>query len=135
MGDAAKAHCKQHWDTVGECSYLLDWTQCQTRYCIDASEEDGSFGRLINHTGKHPNISPYGQIISGTMQVLFRTIKNIEPGDELLWSYEQFQGGRPEWMKASSCPCSGCQKKRMVSFFLILILYFSMIVSKTSSVS
>lgn len=55
---------------------------------IDANKDDGSFGRFINHSKKHPNIKPVTHKENGKVKtVLFIAIIDIKAGEELLFNY------------------------------------------------
>lgn len=76
-------------------------------YSIDAHRDDGSFGRLINHSKKHPNV--YSQLRTykdeeGNCRfiVVFRPCHKIKKGEELLWDYRNFSGA--SWF--DKCPCT-----------------------------
>ena len=61
-----------------------------------------SFGRLISHCGKHPNlrlIYPY---------VLLETNCNILPGEELMYDYRDRATGLEDFMQYRNCICSKC---------------------------
>ena len=83
-------------------------------FAIDAPVDDGSQGRLINHARAHPNIRPTPMEIRGTLYVVFVVIREVLPGEELLYDYgERATGDRPPWLNTCSCPrCSRKQRKR-----------------------
>jgi hypothetical protein len=54
---------------------------------LDASEDDGSLGRLINDGVKGANASPKAFIVDGRPRVFFFGNAKICPGEELLYSY------------------------------------------------
>lgn len=53
--------------------------------CIDARVDDGSFGRLINHSKKNANIFPRTSTCSP--KIMFYTLRKISAGEELLYNY------------------------------------------------
>lgn len=76
--------------------------------CIDAAAEDGSFGRLINHSRNEPNVAPRAlklpprtiklprrgsrafrrpRTINVQPGIGFHALRDIAPGEELLYDY------------------------------------------------
>lgn len=56
-------------------------------YCYDGTNDDGSFGRLINHSRLNPNIQPKVEIIRDKPYIYFKAINNIPAGTELRYDY------------------------------------------------
>jgi len=56
-------------------------------FSIDASAEDGRFGRLINHSKRHPNLKPKVCAVDGSPRLFFTARRNIVAGEELLYDY------------------------------------------------
>ena len=56
---------------------------------IDATKEDKSLGRLINHSRQHSNLIPQvvEDDIDGKSRVIFKSSKDVNVGDELLYDY------------------------------------------------
>lgn len=54
-------------------------------FSIDATEEDGSYGRLINHSDRNMNIAP--RLMDEKKKIYFVALRNIDPGEELLYEY------------------------------------------------
>ncbi|KAI5615870.1 SET domain-containing protein 5-like, partial [Silurus asotus] len=46
-------------------NYLFDFTRNGTCYCIDASQEDGTLGRLVNDDHRNPNCKVRTIIVEG----------------------------------------------------------------------
>ena len=55
--------------------------------CVDATVEDGSMGRLMNHEKKKPNVVMKVVNVNNVPQVVFFAIKDIEVGQELCYDY------------------------------------------------
>ncbi len=53
--------------------------------CIDAGVEDGSLGRLINHSKRNQNILPRKHVSRPVIE--FVALRDILPGEELLYDY------------------------------------------------
>lgn len=57
-------------------------------FSIDATEDRGQFGRMMNHSRKAPNMVPQlYEDISETPHVCFFTNMAVGAGDELLYDY------------------------------------------------
>ena len=80
-----------------EIEYAIEFEEdrCYTYYfryneqvwCYDATEDDGSFGRLINHSKLKPNIHSKVEVINDTPYVYFKALKDIPVGTELRYDY------------------------------------------------
>ena len=89
-GEEAKKYlrcCRE--DEFTDTRYLLEFEYCGEKYLIDGLAEDGSQGRLINHSSKHPNIKRSPYVVEGRLHLLFVAIKNIDSGAELFYDYGQ----------------------------------------------
>ena len=61
-------------------------------FSIDASEEDGSFGRLINDDHKTPNLKVKTVQVNGLPHLCLFSIRDVVAGEELTYCY-----GDAEW--------------------------------------
>ena len=68
-------------------SYILEFKFKEKRWAIDATKEDGTVGRLINHSRLLQNIKPVVGVINEIPYVYFVAIRNIFKGEELLYDY------------------------------------------------
>ena len=68
-------------------SFMFYFHEGEQQYCIDATEESGRYGRLINHSKKNPNISPKVVMLNTTPRLIFLAKFEIMPGQELLYDY------------------------------------------------
>lgn len=70
-------------------SFMFYFRHRNEQYCIDATKESGKYGRLINHSKKHPNLSP--RVISFPTEEVLHLIlvakQDIEFGEELNYNY------------------------------------------------
>ena len=82
--------------SVGEQSYLKQGGCYFFKFCfnskyhyIDSSEENNTFGRLLNHFSLHPNVRPVPSDIFGNqkLEILFTAIRDIRAEEELFWNY------------------------------------------------
>ncbi|EAN33525.1 N-lysine methyltransferase SETD8-A [Theileria parva strain Muguga] len=70
-------------------SFIFFFKHNGTRYGIDATEEDISFGpaRLVNHSRKNANIVPKTLLSNNYPRLIFIAKRDIECGEELLVDY------------------------------------------------
>ena len=54
---------------------------------IDATKEDGSYGRFINDSVNRPNCHPKVIRVNDVAHIAFFAIKAIKPGEELRYKY------------------------------------------------
>ena len=57
------------------------------QYCLDATEESGRYGRLINHSRKNPTCYPKVVTVNGTPRLIFRAKSDLMPGQEVQYDY------------------------------------------------
>ena len=74
---------------------------------IDANEDNGSYGRLINHSKRHPNVKPVPHKERGNFKtILFLAMADIDAGEELLFNYgEMYHAGIFDCVEG----CSKCR--------------------------
>ncbi|XP_057199061.1 histone-lysine N-methyltransferase set-1-like [Triplophysa rosa] len=72
-------------DTQG--NYLFDFTWNGRRYCIDASKEDGSLGRLVNDDHIHPNCKVKTVVFKEKPHLCLFSIRDIFPDEEITYNY------------------------------------------------
>lgn len=89
-----------------------------------ANEEDGSFGRLINHSRWHPNLhqlklqwfsipdsySKRRSALKMKIQLaMFVAKRQILPGEQLFWNYgDDYDFGEGDTCWQNDCYCSNC---------------------------
>jgi hypothetical protein len=78
----------------------MDYDDDDGSFCIDSTSR-GNMGRWINHSYEQPNLAPRfdhsaGPVLNGRRMPLIKFFaqRDIEPGEELLWSYMHTRGGR-----------------------------------------
>ena len=54
---------------------------------MDATEDDGTFGRMMNHSKNNPNVIPKRLNVDDKPRMFFVAKHSIHVGDELLWDY------------------------------------------------
>ncbi|CAL8291717.1 unnamed protein product [Gadus morhua 'NCC'] len=81
-------------------------------WCIDASREDGSFGRLVNDDHRHPNARMKRIDFAGSTHLCLFALKDIKEGEEIAYNYggedcpwrKQIATGKPDVPCVSSNP-------------------------------
>lgn len=73
--------------SVGVGSYLYFFEHGGRGWCVDATRENFSFGRLLNHSKKKPNIKASICEIDGDPRILFTALIDIPSNTELLYDY------------------------------------------------
>ncbi|XP_029918133.1 N-lysine methyltransferase KMT5A-A-like [Myripristis murdjan] len=56
-------------------------------WCIDASREDGSFGRLVNDEHRHPNCKMKKIEVNGNPHLCLFALSDIKEGEEITCDY------------------------------------------------
>ncbi|XP_064208087.1 uncharacterized protein LOC135263699 isoform X2 [Anguilla rostrata] len=72
--------------------FMYDFLWHGKTWCIDASLEDGSLGRLINDDCKSPNCKIKRIIVDGKPHLCIFALKNISTGEEITYNY-----GNNDW--------------------------------------
>lgn len=91
-------------ETGSEDSFLYFFTFDSRRLCIDATVDDGTWGRLVNHSRIRPNCHMISLRVDKTPVLVLVAKRDIVPGEELLYDYGE---SRPEkilecdWIKNS----------------------------------
>ena len=78
---------EKYYDMMGMGSYILEFKFNEQRWAIDATEENGSYGRLINHSKLSQNIKPVVHVRKGQPVVIFVALRDIQSNEELLYDY------------------------------------------------
>ncbi|XP_034530165.1 histone-lysine N-methyltransferase, H3 lysine-36 specific-like isoform X4 [Notolabrus celidotus] len=76
---------RHYSETQSTFLYEFDWQKRQ--WCIDASKEDGSLGRLVNDNHTSPNCIMKKVIVNNKPHLCLFAVKNIEIGSELDYNY------------------------------------------------
>ncbi|XP_078023605.1 N-lysine methyltransferase KMT5A-like [Epinephelus lanceolatus] len=88
-GNLLKQDSPLHWrhydDT--EAVFLFDFQWKGKSYCLDASVEDKSLGRLVNDDNKKPNCKMKTIDIGEMPHLCLFAIKDITPGEEVTYNY------------------------------------------------
>ncbi|KAF5902387.1 histone-lysine N-methyltransferase set-1-like, partial [Clarias magur] len=70
-----------------ENTFLFDFDWNGRQWCVGASKEDGSLGRLVNDEHKTPNCKMKIISVKGKPHFCLFSIKDIAPGEEITYSY------------------------------------------------
>ena len=77
---------EKRYDETDKGSYLL-FFRCGKKLAVDATEDDGSLGRLINHSTREPNVIMKVHVVDSQPRVVFVATKEIQIGLEILYDY------------------------------------------------
>uniref|UniRef100_A0A9J8A5I7 SET domain-containing protein n=1 Tax=Cyprinus carpio carpio TaxID=630221 RepID=A0A9J8A5I7_CYPCA len=72
-------------------AFLFDFEWNNSAWCIDASREDGSLGRLVNDCHKSPNCKMRRLTVQGKPHLCLFAIENIEAETEITYDYGDSQ--------------------------------------------
>ncbi|XP_038140622.1 uncharacterized protein LOC119783267 isoform X1 [Cyprinodon tularosa] len=84
--------CRSRQYSKIESTFLFDFEYRNNRLCLDASEEDGSLGRLVNDNHKNPNCAMKKIIVDDKPLLCLFSLKKIGIGDETDYDY-----GKAKW--------------------------------------
>ncbi|XP_014873036.1 uncharacterized protein LOC106936497 [Poecilia latipinna] len=87
-----------------ESTFLFEFEWQNRHWCIDASKEDGSLGRLVNDNHKSPNCTMEKIIVNNKPHLCLFAIKKIEIGTEIDYNY-----GDSKWPWREKFQVTGCQ--------------------------
>jgi histone-lysine N-methyltransferase SETD8 len=68
-------------------SYMYHFQHQGNKFCIDATEESGRYGRLLNHSRRTPNCFTKVVMLSNTPRLIFLAKDDIKAGQELTYDY------------------------------------------------
>ena len=87
------------WKQNADTSYLYCLKHNDKSWYVDATAEDGSYGRLINHSRTNPNLKTCVYREEGKPPtLLFVATKKIAPGTDLHYEYGDFSKNVPDWI-------------------------------------
>lgn len=72
---------------TGNTCFLFFFKLSEKSWCLDASEENFTFGRLINHSRCNQNVKPKACNANGHPGIQFVSLMDIPPGVELFYDY------------------------------------------------
>ena len=90
------------WKNMSDTSYLFCFKVNGVSWYIDASEDDGSYGRLINHSIREANLKPHKHEVKNKFKALvLRAKRDIHVGEILLFDYGDRDPDNPYWMRTA----------------------------------
>ncbi|KAF7645897.1 hypothetical protein LDENG_00196900, partial [Lucifuga dentata] len=72
-------------------AFLFDFEWNSRTWCIDASKEDGSLGRLVNDDHRHPNCKMKKVMVQGKPHLCLFAVENIQADSEITYDYGKCQ--------------------------------------------
>ena len=78
---------EKEYDDQGKGSYVLFFRHNSKRWAVDATEDDGSYGRLINHSALDPNVVMKTFVSDNAPVIIFMALKDIPVGQEIQYVY------------------------------------------------
>lgn len=72
-------------------SYLYFFKLDSRNLCLDATKDDGSYGRLVNHSRLRPNCKAVGFMDGRTPAIGLVASRDILPGEEILYDYGEIR--------------------------------------------
>ena len=93
--EAKKRDLKYEEEEKGSYIYYFRWND--TIRCIDATEENNTLGRLINHSKTKANIYTKLETIEGVPYLYFLAKEDIRPNTQILYDYNDPKSGLA-WM-------------------------------------
>jgi len=86
IGSAKDRESMYSLDTTKGC-YMYYFNHREKQYCIDATQETGRYGRLVNHSCKIPNCVTKVVMLGNEPRLILVAKQDIEEGTELLYDY------------------------------------------------
>lgn len=74
---------------------------------VDATEDNGLLGRLVNHSARHDNVKPQRRIINGKLHILLIAKVDISAGKEVTFNYGDKNSTLPDCVPG----CLTCLKE------------------------
>ncbi|XP_052413409.1 uncharacterized protein LOC127958551 isoform X2 [Carassius gibelio] len=68
-------------------AFMFEFKRRGKTWCIDASREDGSFGRIVNDDQKHPNCEMRKIYVNGKIHLCLFALNDIKEGEEITYDY------------------------------------------------
>ncbi|CAJ1081563.1 uncharacterized protein LOC113091074 [Xyrichtys novacula] len=79
--------CKEKCYSETQSTFLYEFQWQKQQWCIDASKEDGSLGRLANDNHKSPNCTMKKVIVNNRPHLCLFAVKDIAIGAEIDYNY------------------------------------------------
>ncbi|XP_044027833.1 uncharacterized protein LOC122864451 isoform X2 [Siniperca chuatsi] len=87
-----RGHTFSHKDTTPNVcdtlnNYLFEFSWKGAQWCVDASKEDRTLGRLVNDDDVSPNCEMKKIVCEGKPHLCLFAVKEISPGEEITYNY------------------------------------------------
>ena len=78
--------CEKLMGSQDQC-YMFYFKSDGKNLCLDATQENSGFGRLINHSIQFQNVKPFDMNTGRQPHICFKALRDIEVGEEILFDY------------------------------------------------
>lgn len=85
--DSANERETEYSMDVRKGCYMYYFKHQGKQYCVDATEETGRFGRLLNHSCKHPNLITKVLMVDDSPKLYLVAKHDFSAGTELVYDY------------------------------------------------
>ncbi|XP_052456334.1 uncharacterized protein LOC128016052 isoform X6 [Carassius gibelio] len=106
-----QVECKSRKYSEIESTFLFDFQWQNHHLCLDASEEDGSLGRLVNDNHKNPNCVMKKIIVDDKPHLCLFSLKKIEIGDEIDYNYGDSKWPWRSKLKKNQAPAAALENE------------------------
>merc|ERR1711874_210682 len=72
---------------VNKGCYMYYFEHKGKQYCVDATDETGRLGRLVNHSRKYTNMITKVVMLGDQPRLILKALRDIPAGTELLYDY------------------------------------------------
>ncbi|XP_042612413.1 uncharacterized protein LOC109073813 isoform X2 [Cyprinus carpio] len=86
ISDAELQRRRKRYHT-SSAAFMFEFKWRGKTWCIDASREDGSFGRIVNDDHKHPNCKMKKIDVNGQPHLCLFALNDIKEGEEISYDY------------------------------------------------
>uniref|UniRef100_A0A9J7ZFM4 SET domain-containing protein n=2 Tax=Cyprinus carpio carpio TaxID=630221 RepID=A0A9J7ZFM4_CYPCA len=86
INDAELQNRRKRYHT-SSAAFMFEFKWRGKTWCIDASREDGSFGRIVNDDHKHPNCEMRKIYVNGKIHLCLFALNDIKEGEEITYDY------------------------------------------------
>jgi len=85
--DSANQRENEYSMDVSKGCYMYYFKHQGRQYCVDATEETGRLGRLLNHSCKHPNLITKVMMVDSSPRLYLVAKHDMKAGTELVYDY------------------------------------------------
>ena len=77
------------YDTEGQGSYIFFFQHNSKKLAVDATVDEGTLGRLINHSSDAPNLAVKIIVVDRQPVIVFIALEAIRAGQEIQYHYNE----------------------------------------------